>query len=77
MEEFETTASQANTERGVLLQELAEEVLLAQNDWFERLFEAAVPLKDGSGEVAPPSPERRRAAQQQARAGGGGQRRGR
>ena len=58
MEEFETTASQANTERGVLLQELAEEVLLAQKDWFERLFEAAVPLKDGIGEVAPPSPER-------------------
>ena len=56
MEEFETTASQANTERGVLLQELAEEVLLAQKDWFERLFEAAVPLKNGIGEVAPPSP---------------------
>ena len=58
MEEFETTASQANTERGVLLQELAEEVLLAQKDWFERLFEAAVPFKEGIGEVAPPSPER-------------------
>ena len=42
----------------MLQQDLAEEVLLAQKDWFERLFEAAVPLKDGIGEVVPPSPER-------------------
>ena len=53
-----TTASQSNTERGVLLHELAEETLLAQKAWFEQLFEAAIPFKDGLGEVVPPSPER-------------------
>ena len=53
-----TAASQGNTERGVLLHELAEETLLGQKDWFERLFEAAIPFKDGLGEVVPPSPER-------------------
>ena len=53
-----TTASFANTERGVRLQELTEAELLAEKEWYEQLFEAAVPFKDGIGEVVPPSPER-------------------
>ena len=53
-----TTASLANTERGVRLQELTEAELLAEKEWYEQLFEAAVPYKDGIGEVVPPSPER-------------------
>ena len=53
-----TSASQANAERGVRLQELSEETVLAQKEWFEKLFGAAVPFKDGIGEVVPPSPAR-------------------
>ena len=53
-----TSASQDNVERGVLVQELAEETLLGQKDWFERLFDAAIPFTEGLGEVVPPSPER-------------------
>ena len=53
-----TEASLANSERGVLLHELAEDVMLAQKDWYDRLFDAALPFKEGLGEVVPPSPER-------------------
>ena len=53
-----TVASLANVERGVRLQELTEAELLAEKEWYEQLFEAAVPFKDGIGEVVPPSPER-------------------
>ena len=53
-----TTASQANTERGVLLHELAEEVLLVQKHWFEGLFDAAAPFTEGIGAAVPPSPAR-------------------
>ena len=53
-----TTASLANAERGVRLQELTEAELLAEKEWYEQLFEAAAPYKDGIGEVVPPSPER-------------------
>ena len=53
-----TEASLANSERGVLLHELAEDVMLAQKDWYDRLFDAALPFREGLGEVVPPSPER-------------------
>ena len=53
-----TTASLANAERGVRLQELSEAELLTEKEWYEQLFEAAAPFKDGIGEVVPPSPER-------------------
>ena len=53
-----TTASQGNIERGVLLQDLAEEVLLAQKQWFEGLFDAAIPFMEGIGRAVPPSPAR-------------------
>ncbi|CAK0840013.1 unnamed protein product, partial [Prorocentrum cordatum] len=53
-----TTASLGNVERGASLQELSEETVLEQKEWFEQLFEAAAPFKDGIGEVVPPSPAR-------------------
>ena len=53
-----TTASLANFERGVRLQQLSEQELIAEKEWYEKLFEAAAPFKDGIGEVVPPSPER-------------------
>ena len=53
-----TEASLANSERGVLLQELAEDAILAQKAWFDGLFDAALPFKEGLGEVVPSTPER-------------------
>ena len=53
-----TSASMANTERGVLLRGLPEEELISQRQWYEQLWEAAAPFRDGIGEVVPPSPER-------------------
>ena len=53
-----TAASQGNIERNVLLQDLAEEVLLAQRHWFEGLFDAAIPFMEGIGRAVPPSPAR-------------------
>ncbi|CAK0835569.1 unnamed protein product [Prorocentrum cordatum] len=46
-----TTASLGNVERGASLQELSEETVLEQKEWFEQLFEAASPFKDGIGEA--------------------------
>ena len=53
-----TSASLANAERGVLLRGLSEEELIGQRQWYEQLWEAAAPFRDGIGEVVPPSPER-------------------
>ena len=53
-----TTASMNNVERSVLLQELSEETLVSQRDWFEQLFDAAIPFMEGLGEAVPPSPQR-------------------
>jgi len=53
-----TSASLANTERGVLLRGLSEEELISQRQWYEQLWEAAAPFREGLGEVVPPSPER-------------------
>ncbi|CAK0832649.1 unnamed protein product, partial [Prorocentrum cordatum] len=47
-----TTASLGNVERGASLQELSEETVLEQKEWFEQLFEAAAPFKDGIGRLA-------------------------
>ena len=53
-----TAASMANAERGVRLSQLSERELIGQKEWYDALFEAAVPFKEGIGEVVPPSPER-------------------
>ena len=53
-----TAASLANAERGVRLSQLSERELIGQKEWYDALFEAAVPFKEGIGEVVPPSPER-------------------
>ena len=53
-----TSASLANAERGARLAELSEQELVGQKQWYDALFEAAVPFKEGIGEVIPPSPVR-------------------
>ena len=53
-----TSASQANVERGVRLQDLSEATAIAQKEWFGRLFGAAQPFTDGIGAAIPPSPAR-------------------
>ena len=58
-----TSASLANAERGVLLRGLSEEELIGQGQWYEQLWEAAAPFRDGIGEVAPPARERGAAQQ--------------
>ena len=52
------SASLAKAERGVRLTELSEQGLVGQKEWYDALFEAAVPFKEGIGEVIPPSPVR-------------------
>ena len=53
-----TSASQRNMERGVVLTGLSEAEMLAEQGWFERLFDNAAKFTAGIGEPMPPSPAR-------------------